>query len=407
MRLSGPPFGHAGTGTGEPGPDDELRALRAHFRLLVETVPEAILSVDRDGGIVLFNPGAEEVFGYPAEMVVGRPLDVLIPERSRESHARHFAAFRDGTQVKRMMGSRSRIVGLRADGSEFPAEASISRFSLGPDQVLTVVLRDVTEREATEKALQSAVLEAERASRAKSAFLANMSHELRTPLNAIIGFSEVISNAEFGPIVPARYREYIADILASGRHLLAVINNILDMSRIEAGRESLDEAELDLSETVTSCVRMVDALTMAGDVSVSVDSGFASVCLRADALKLRKIFLNLLSNAVKFTPAGGRVGLSVARDSDGGIAVRIADSGIGMTAEAMCKALEPFGQADDSLGRRFNGAGLGLPLAKALVELHGGSLALESEPGVGTTVTVVFPAARVRGTGPSRQQSVA
>jgi signal transduction histidine kinase len=235
--------------------------------------------------------------------------------------------------------------------------------------------------------------EAEAASRAKSEFLANMSHELRTPLNAIIGFAEVIERETFGP-TGSRYREYASDIHGSGRHLLQVINDILDLSKVEAGQMLLHEARLDPALVMQGCVRLIRPRASKSSVRLYMAFDPNLPVLLADEARLRQIGLNLLSNAVKFTKAGGRVSISTGLDSAGGITISVADTGIGMTEDEIRIALEPFRQVTSSLSRTNEGTGLGLPLTKTLVELHGGRLDIASAPGRGTTVTVTFPPSR-------------
>ncbi len=234
------------------------------------------------------------------------------------------------------------------------------------------------------------------ASKAKSEFIARMSHELRTPLNAIIGFSEMIREAMIGPL-DARYRGYGADIHSAGRHLQNVINDILDISKIEGGRIELRDEPVAVEDMIESCRRIVAGMAEATGVTLSVDVPASLPLISCDALRFRQILLNLMSNAVKFTPAGGSATVSAA--VDGGFAVvTVADTGIGMRAEDIAIALQPFrqvgGGAGDGLTCRFAGTGLGLPLAKALVELHGGTLAIESAPARGTSVRIRLPLER-------------
>jgi signal transduction histidine kinase len=230
-------------------------------------------------------------------------------------------------------------------------------------------------------------------SKAKSDFIARMSHELRTPLNAIIGFSEMICEAMIGPL-DARYRGYGADIHNAGRHLQNVINDILDISKIEGGRLELRDEAVAIEDMVESCRRIVAAMAEATGVALSVDIAQTLPLIRCDALRFRQILLNLMSNAVKFTPAGGRTTVSATTD-DGFAVITVADTGIGMREEDIAIALEPFrqvgGGAQDILTRRFAGTGLGLPLAKALVELHGGTLTITSVLDRGTTVCIRLP----------------
>jgi signal transduction histidine kinase len=239
-----------------------------------------------------------------------------------------------------------------------------------------------------------AVKSAHATSQAKTDFLANMSHELRTPLNAIIGFSDMIGRELVGPIGNARYVEYAIDIQGSAQHLLSIINDILDFSKIEAGEMQLQEAPMDIPEVISFCKRLV--LHRAAQAEITLHSAVAEEVplIRADERKIKQALLNLLSNSVKFTPTGGTVSVRAAVQ-DGALVLAVSDTGIGMLPDQVTHALEPFGQVDSSLARVNNGTGLGLPLARALAELHGGTLSVESAVGKGTKVTIVLPPERL------------
>ena len=230
---------------------------------------------------------------------------------------------------------------------------------------------------------------AERANKAKSDFLANMSHELRTPLNAVIGFSEIIHGGVIGP-VSDRYREYALDILLSGRHLLTIINDILDMAKAEARQITLHREQVDLMEIASSCVKIIRNGAEADDVKIENLVNEPLICT-ADPLRLRQVLLNLLSNAIKFTPPGGLVIVSARRLPDGAVELSVVDTGIGMTPAELEKAMEPFAQVESVLSRRYSGTGLGLPLALKFMEAHGGSLSLESVSGKGTAAVAHIP----------------
>lgn len=248
--------------------------------------------------------------------------------------------------------------------------------------------------EATSADLRTALDVAASASQAKSQFLAAMSHELRTPLNAIIGFSEMIANETFGPVGDAHYPDYARSIHYSGRHLLQLINDILDFSKLDAGRLELQEEEIDLHELVAATLGMIELEASRAGIALFIDLGDKLPLLRADARRVRQVVLNLLSNAVKFTLPGGEVRLTTS-SCGGEFGIIIADTGIGIAADDIPRALEHFGQVDSSLSRKYQGTGLGLPLARRLMELHGGRLELESEVGIGTTVTAFFPGERL------------
>ncbi len=258
-------------------------------------------------------------------------------------------------------------------------------------------IRYAIERKRIEVLLVQAMQQAEIANRAKSEFLSTMSHELRTPLNAIIGFAELMKLEAMGPIGHDSYREYASDICLSGSHLLTLINDILDLGRIEAGKAEVHDEALHLAELFEATARIVRERAMTAGLNLVIANAARLPALRADRRKMLQILVNLLSNAIKFTPEGGRIEVAAALDPSGDLLIRVADTGIGIAAKDIEKALTPFGQIDSSLSRKHAGTGLGLPLTKNLVELHGGRLDLESTPGEGTAVTVRLPAERVTG----------
>ncbi|MBI1777367.1 MAG: response regulator [Proteobacteria bacterium] len=243
--------------------------------------------------------------------------------------------------------------------------------------------------------LLTAVAAAETANRAKTEFLANMSHELRTPLNAIIGFASMIRAGMNGKATP-KHTEYAGYITDSGEHLLAIISDILDITKAESNRLVLSEEAVEIAGVVSLSSSIVREMAEKAQVTYSVEIEETLPQFYGDAAKLRQILINLLSNAIKFTPAGGTVALKVARDAEGRLQIRIEDSGIGIEAEKLQIVLTPFGQLDTSLVRRFGGIGLGLPLTKRLVELHGGTMDIKSAPGAGTVVTARIPGERFR-----------
>jgi len=268
------------------------------------------------------------------------------------------------------------------------------RSSAMPGGGLILTFTDITGHKRVEDTLRVAKDAAERGNRAKATFLANISHELRTPLNAIIGFSELMRHEIFGPLQPQSYRTYVDDINESGMHLLDLINDILDMSKAEAGMTDLIDSEVDIRTLVGACLRMMRHRAGLSRIEFVEDFSSDLPLVRADERRLRQIVLNLISNAVKFTEARGRVMVSAFADGEG-FTLKVADTGIGMNEEDLRRVMEPFVQADSRLSRKYEGTGLGLPLTKALVEAHGGRLILESQPGIGTTATVLLPPERV------------
>jgi len=373
------------------GADSDRRLLEA----VIDTAGDAVICIDAENRIMLFNNEAERIFQYTAAEVLGQPLSLLLPPGTRSGHPRHIAEFAASASPRKLMGARSQISGQRKDGSLFPAEASISRCDIEGNPLMTAVLRDISERKRVETLLVEAKDAAEQANRAKSAFLAAMSHELRTPLNAIIGFSDIIIGQAFGPIGHARYADYVADIAIAGRQLLTQLNDILDLACIEAGKLILVEEPVELARIVKACESLIQFRARERSITINFELPQAMPTLMADGPRLKLAITNLLTNAVKFSETGATVTVVVSETETGGIAFAVSDSGIGIKPEDLDRVLQPFIQSDGSLQRRHEGMGLGLPLAKALIELHGGRLTLESTLGQGTTARIILPPERV------------
>ena len=307
--------------------------------------------------------------------------------------------------------NRFKWIHTRANGEDFPVEVLLTAVPYQDRTLIHVVWRDITRRTEIEEELirhrdhlQQLVDEqtqelrqardrAEAISQTKSQFFRNMSHELRTPLNAIIGFSNSIREEVFGPIGHPKYDEYIQDIAASGEHLLALINDILDVSAIEAEKLELYEDTLDVAQLVEAALRIAKPLAEKRQVRLSSNLDCGLTQLVADERRMKQILLNLLSNAIKFTPPDGCIDLSVTCPN-GGYVFTVHDTGQGMSKEEIAKSMEQFGQVDRVANGDMEGTGLGLPLTQGLVHLHGGTFAIESEKGVGTTVTVTLPRER-------------
>jgi signal transduction histidine kinase/HAMP domain-containing protein len=345
----------------------------------LETSREGVILVSAKGDIVLANSTLREFFpGIAASLTSGTTFrEALALIQTQLAPGKHDGIDATGHAELEL-----------ADGRWIRMTASATS-----DGGSIIFLSDFTMIKDREESLRRATREAEAANAAKTRFLANMSHELRTPLNAIIGFSEIIHGQLFGDIGNERYLDYSGDILRSGRHLLDVINSVLDLSKSESGKMILDRKPIDMCEMLKDCVTMVREQLAEAKLSFIVSGLDVELPLSGDPAKLRQIFLNLLSNAIKFTEPGGQVSLTAGCGPDG-VSVTVGDTGIGMSPEDIHIALQPFGQVDNRLERRYEGTGLGLPLTRALVELHGAAMTIDSARGQGTRVTIVFPLAQ-------------
>lgn len=385
---------------------EALRESEMKYRSVAQSANDAIISADQDGRIIAWNTGARRIFGYDEDEVLGRPLTLLMPERFRGDHERGLARVRASGKPK-LIGKTTELAGVRKDGTEFPLELSLATWKTGEGTFFTGIIRDITERKQAEHALQAftesleqkvlertAELEVARdqaltATKLKSEFLASMSHELRTPLNAIIGFSEVMSEKMFGDLNP-KQEEYVQDILSSGRHLLALINDILDISKIEAGRMELELTTFDVPALLEATVALVRERANRGGIQLTVDLDPHCGRFTADERKVKQVLLNLLSNAIKFTRQGGRVSLR-ARLLEDALEISVEDTGEGIGQEDQRRVFEEFYQVGGDSTRKREGTGLGLALAKRFVDLHGGRIWVESEPGRGSRFTFTLP----------------
>jgi len=369
------------------GEVERRRYAQARLVDAIESSREGVILVDAAGDIVIANTEVKLFAGGLAgRLDAGAPFQTLVAAAIEQGA---FAAGATETVTQRLLTDPlpSACELEMADGKWL----RISRSGTA-DGGMIALISDITELKEREGVLRAAKEHAEAGSRSKTQFLTNMSHELRTPLNAVIGFSEMISMEAFGPLLP-KYKEYANDILGSGRHLLSVINDVLDVARSESGRLQVDPVPLDVATLFAECRKMVYDQCERASLRFEVVEPDAPLYVMADPVRARQILLNLIANAVKFTPEGGCVAVSAGSSRSGFVTLAVADTGIGMSPEEIPRALEAFGQVDSRLARKYEGTGLGLPLTKALVELHGGYLAIRSEPGAGTTVEIVLPAA--------------
>ena len=344
-----------------------------------------------DGAIETANEATCRLLGYELADLIGRQVDAVLKRTADPAEEFDFGTVKsDG-----FIASEDCVL-VQRDGGLVPALVSCSAMPQGAGRTrrIVCVARDITERKKVEAELRGAKEQAEFASRAKSEFLANMSHELRTPLNAILGFSEVIGHELLGPLGNDTYRGYAADIHFSGEHLLKIIGDLLDMAKVEAGRFELHEDVVVVGKVVEAVERIIGGRAAEAKVRLEIALPDPAPDLWGDPQLLNQILLNLLSNAVKFTPPGGLARLDVTQDAAGALAFAVTDTGIGIDERDIPRILAPFGQIENALQRKYSGTGLGLPLCDSFAKLHGGTLAVRSCVGAGTTVTVRFPPAR-------------
>ncbi|MFC5584504.1 PAS domain S-box protein [Nitratireductor kimnyeongensis] len=370
----------------------ELQMHLAEMRAIVDTATDGVVIIDNDGNVRSTNRPAEALFGFDAQDVTGKPFTALFAIESQGAVRAHLESLSDNG-VASVLNDGLEVIGREAQGRFIPLFMTIGR--LPHSSGFCAVLRDVTQWKRAAEELTQARAEAERASSQKTEFLARVSHEVRTPLNAIIGFSELMLDEKFGPIGNDRYRDYLQDINRSGNHVLDLVNDLLDISKIEAGEQEMHYEAVSLNDVLGETVAMMQP--QANRERVIIRSSFASNLpdVVADPRSVRQIALNLLSNAVRYTPAGGQVIISTAYSADGSVIMRVRDTGIGMSPAEVEEALKPFKQINSLKRKRGDGTGLGLPLTRAMVEANRAAFAINSVPGEGTLVEVSFPPTRV------------
>lgn len=371
--------------------DDAISLLASIF----EVSEVGIIVSDENGNIIRLNDSFIRTYGWSRDEIIGEPFTTLVTddekERTRINHKKFISVGVRST-------GESKI--LRKDGGIANVLFTSATLKLSQNRkFLVTTMMDITLRKQMEQSLRFAKDQADSANHAKSTFLANMSHELRTPLNAIIGFSELMKNETFGAVGNEKYKEYLGDIHMSAEHLLDIINEVLDMSKIEAGRIELVEDDFDVHDMIISVSRMLSSRTFSSNINIVRDIGNGILVVNADYRLIRQVVINLMSNAIKFSTQGAQIRVATNILDDGSLEISIEDDGMGISEEKISVALEPFGQVNDTPDKRIvgqQGTGLGLPLAKAMVELHGGVFKLESNLGVGTVVKFTIPATRVK-----------
>ncbi|PZV35810.1 PAS domain S-box protein [Mesorhizobium kowhaii] len=370
----------------------ELKARIAEMRTIIDTATDGVVLIGRDGSIRSISRPAEALFGFDSDEVTGKPFASLFAIESQRA-ARDYLNGLSEPGVASVMNDGREVIGREAQGRFIPLFMTIGR--LPNDSGFCAVVRDITQWKRAEEDLTQARAVAERASSQKTDFLARISHEIRTPLNAIIGFSELMVDEKFGPVANDRYRDYLRDINRSGNHVLDLVNDLLDISKIEAGQQEMAYEAVSLNDTLAETVAMMQP--QANRERVIIRSSFASRLpeVVADLRSVRQIALNILSNAIRYTQAGGQVIVSTAYETSGDVVMRVRDTGIGMSQAEIEQALKPFKQINALKRGRGDGTGLGLPLTKAMVEANRARFTINSTPGEGTLVEVAFPSTRV------------
>jgi protein-histidine pros-kinase len=366
----------------------DRKRVEALFRGLLESAPDAIVGVADDGRIALVNVQAERLFGYSRGELEGQPVELLVPERVRGVHPRHRSGY-FANPVTRPMGAGQELAGRRKDGSEFPAEISLSAIETEEGTLVSAAIRDVTDRKRAERALADKNVELERAAAAKDRFLASMSHELRTPLNAVIGFTGTLLMRLPGPLNHEQETQ-LRTVQASARHLLSIINDLLDLAKIESGKVELTPQPVRCQDLLAEVADVLQPMADAKGLAFTTTILAGDLEVRTDRRALSQILINLANNAIKFTDRGA-VTLTVREPEDDAVCIDVADTGVGIPPRDQQRIFVAFEQVDAGHSRQREGTGLGLHICQRLVELLGGRLSFTSEQGVGSTFSVRIP----------------
>jgi PAS domain S-box-containing protein len=378
-----------------PRAADQLAKLQVEvteLRAILETATDGVVIIGADGDIRSLNRAASALFNYDNEEINGKPFVTLFAHESQRAILDYLAGLA-GHGVASVLNDGREVIGREASGGFLPLFMTIGK--LTSSNGYCAVIRDITQWKRTEDELRTAKRAAETANAHKSEFLAHVSHEIRTPLNAIIGFADMMASERFGQIGHARYVEYANDISRSGRHVLDIVNDLLDISKIEAGEMELDFVAVGLNEAVSEAVSLVQPQANGQRVIIRTALSHAVPQVVADPRSIKQIVLNILSNAIRFTPSGGQIVVSTAYETNGNVVLRVRDTGIGMTRSELELAMKPFRQVASASRKRGDGTGLGLPLTKAMVDANRAAFAITSAPNEGTLVEITFPSPRV------------
>jgi two-component system, sensor histidine kinase and response regulator len=382
-----------------------LESSEEQLRLIINTALDAVITMNAEGRITNWNSEAEKTFGWSSQEALGQRLsEIILPQRYRKDHDRGLERFL-ATGQGMMLRQRTEITALHRDGHEFPVEVATSPVKFANQWIFSSFMRDIAEHKRAQEELLNAKQAAEDANRAKSIFLANMSHELRTPLNAIIGYSEMLEE-ETQELGKAAVVRDLQKIQSAGKHLLALINDILDLSKIEAGKMGLHLEIFDVAQMIEEIASTVQPAVEKNTNTLQVDVAKNAGEMRADLTKVRQILLNLLSNSCKFTNSGS-ISLQVDRrtiDHRDWLQFQVRDTGIGITAEQKENLFQEFSQADTSIARKYGGTGLGLAITRRFIQIMRGTIAVESQPGRGSTFTIQLPAEVTESGEPARSQ---